>query len=71
VRDTLDTQFASFLRKKRGQVPYAVFARRLGMTPSSLFRLENGQQSITLRKLQQVLSRLRCKAADVFGQINN
>jgi len=36
------------------------------MTPSSLFRLENGQQSITLRNLQQVMDRLHCKLTDIF-----
>jgi DNA-binding Xre family transcriptional regulator len=38
------------------------------MTPSSLFRLENGQQSITLKKLQQILDRLRCSVQDIFPQ---
>jgi len=40
------------------EATYAVFARKLGMTPSSLFRLENGQQSITLKKLQIIMDRL-------------
>jgi hypothetical protein len=37
-----------------------------GKYPSSLFRLENGQQSITLKKLQQILGRLRCSIQDIF-----
>ena len=36
------------------------------MTPSSLFRLENGQQSITLKKQQQIMDRLHCSAQDIF-----
>jgi hypothetical protein len=31
-----------------GEATYAQFARKLGITPSTLFRLENRQQSITL-----------------------
>ena len=66
MRQTLDTELASFLRKRRGETPYATFAKKLGITPSSLFRLENGQQSITLKKLQQIMDRLRCNLTDIF-----
>jgi hypothetical protein len=32
-----------------------------------LFRLENCQQSITLRRLEEVLKRLKCEVAAVLG----
>jgi transcriptional regulator with XRE-family HTH domain len=67
MRQTLDHQLATFLRKRRGQITYAAFARKLGITPSSLFRLENCQQSITLKTLQQIMDRLKCSWADVFS----
>ena len=66
MRQTLDNQLAIFLRKRRGKVTYAAFAVKLGITPSSLFRLENCQQSITLKTLQQILDRLRCDIQDIF-----
>jgi len=66
MRSSLDKELAEFLRKKRGDTSYAVFARKLGMTPSSLFRLENGQQSITLKNLESILERLKCSLNDVF-----
>jgi transcriptional regulator with XRE-family HTH domain len=66
MRQTLDHQLASFLREKRGETPYAAFAKKLGITPSSLFRLENGQQSTTLKKLQQMMDRLKCSWSDMF-----
>jgi transcriptional regulator with XRE-family HTH domain len=66
MRRTLDKELANYLRKRRGETTFAAFARRLGMTPSSLHRLENGQQSITLKKLQQIMDRLRCDFQDIF-----
>jgi DNA-binding Xre family transcriptional regulator len=66
MRQSLDKKLAKFLRAKRGTTPYAVFAKKLGIRPSSLFRLENCQQSITLKTLQQVLDRLKCGVSDIF-----
>jgi transcriptional regulator with XRE-family HTH domain len=67
MRESLDKKkLAVFLRKKRGETPYATFAKKLGITPSSLFRLENGQQSITLKTLEQILDRLNLDLNDVF-----
>lgn len=57
---------ANFLRKKRGEETYAAFGKKVGLSGSTLFRLENNQQSITVQKLEVVLSRLKCTMADVF-----
>ena len=46
---------------------YAEFSRKLGFPPSTLHRLENAGQSITLRNLQQIMSRLKCGLSDIFG----
>ena len=70
MRRTLDQQLASFLRKRRGETPYAAFARKLGITPSSLFRLENGQQSVTLKTLRQIMDRLQCSWSDIITAQN-
>ena len=59
-------QLAEWLRKRRGEVTYAAFAKKLGITPSSLFRLENRQQSTTLKTLQQIMDRLKCPWSDIF-----
>ena len=66
MRQTLDKQLAIFLRKRRGEITYAAFARKLGITPSSLLRLENCQQSVTLKTLQQIMDRLKCSWPDIF-----
>jgi DNA-binding Xre family transcriptional regulator len=39
----------------------------LGVTPSTVFRLEQKQQSITLRSLGKILERMRCSYKDVFA----
>ena len=64
---SLDKQFGRFLRERRGHVSYAVFARRLGISASTLYRLETGEQSVTLGKLEEILKRLKLPISDVFG----
>jgi hypothetical protein len=64
VRQSLDKQLGAFLRKKRGEQTFADFSRMLGLPPSTL---ERGEQSITLRKLQGILLRLKCNVSDIFG----
>ena len=63
---SLDKQFGRFLRDKRGEASYAVFARKLGISASTLHRLENAEQSVTLGKLEDILERLKVEARDVF-----
>lgn len=45
---------------------FADFSRKLGLPPSTLHRLEQCQQSITLRGLQQIMKRLKCGLRDIF-----
>ena len=67
VRPSLDQQFARFLRRKRGERPCAQFARKLGISASTLHRLENGQQGTTLQRFQQILGRLKCLVREDFS----
>ena len=63
---TLDKQFGRFLRQQRGQTSYSVFAKQIGVSASTLYRLENAEQSVTLGKLEDVLKRLKACVRDVF-----
>ncbi|WP_009962617.1 helix-turn-helix domain-containing protein [Verrucomicrobium spinosum] len=63
----LDEKLAAFLRKKRGEMTYAAFSRKVGLPASTIFRLEQCQQSITLGRLQTVMERLKCSLDDIFG----
>ena len=66
VGKSLDKQFGRFLRERRGDVSYAVFARKLGISASTLYRLETGEQSVTLGKLEDILKKLKAGTTDVF-----
>lgn len=47
---------------------YAQFSRKVGIAASTLFRLENGQQSFTLGRLERVMKRLKVKLPDIFPE---
>ena len=63
----LDKKLAAFLRTQRGEMTFAAFSKKIGLPPSTLFRLERCEQSITLGRLQQVMDRLKCSLEDIFG----
>ena len=65
---SLDKAFADYLKSMRGEQSYASLARKLGISESSLYRLINEEQSVTLRGLDNILQRLNLAPADVFGE---
>jgi transcriptional regulator with XRE-family HTH domain len=62
----LRQQLADYLRKARGAQTYAQFGRRIGMSASSLQRLEMAEQNITIDSLEKLTQRLKCDVADIF-----
>ena len=66
MRSSLDKHLGTFLRKKRGEMTFAAFSRMTGLPPSTLHRLESGEQSITLGRLQQLMVRLKVRLADIY-----
>jgi len=62
----LDKQLATFLRKKRGSLSYAEFARKVGVSHQTLFRIEHGEHHLTLDKLEMVLVKLKIHLKDIF-----
>jgi len=63
----MQKQLGKFLRKKRGNMSYPAFGRKLGISSSSLQRMEMGDQNVTLKTLEHLLKRLQCDVNDVFG----
>ncbi len=66
VAQRLAKQLGAFLKKKRGGLTYAQFARKTGLSDSTLQRLEMGEQNVTLKTIEQLTQRLKCKVADLF-----
>lgn len=64
---SMQKQLAQFLRRRRGKLSYPAFARKLGLSSSSLHRMEMGEQNVTLKTLEFLLKRLKCSVTDVFG----
>jgi transcriptional regulator with XRE-family HTH domain len=71
VAASLHRQLSQFLRKKRGNMTYPAFARKLGLSSSSLHRMEMGEQNVTLKTLEHILKRFRCSASDIFDDQNS
>jgi DNA-binding Xre family transcriptional regulator len=64
----LANELAAFLRKRRGDLTYQQFARKTGLSDSTLHRLELGEQNITLDTLEQLCDRLKCSISEIFGE---
>src|SRR5206468_267691 len=62
----LARRLAGRLLELRGETPQYLFARRLGISKSSLNRIELGDQNVSLRTLDRLCGRLRCDVAELF-----
>jgi len=65
---SMQKQLGQFLRRRRGELTLPAFARKLGISSSSLHRMELGEQNVTLKTLELLLKRLKCNASDVFDE---
>jgi transcriptional regulator with XRE-family HTH domain len=63
---SLQTRLGRFLRRRRGHLSLPAFARKLGVSKSSLQRMELGEQNVTLKTLDLLLKRLKCGVSEVF-----
>lgn len=68
MRSNLEKHLGQFLRQQRGEMTFAEFARKTGLPPSTLHRLESCEQSLTLGRLQQLMTRLNVRLADIFPE---
>lgn len=66
MQRNLDRQLAKFLRKQRGELSYAQFAKKTGLSHQTLYRIEHGEHHLTLDKLETVLVKLKIRLKDVF-----
>lgn len=54
------------MRAARGSATLAQFGRKLGISDSTLQRIEVADQNVTLDTLEQITKRLGCKIHDIF-----
>ena len=66
VRKSLDVQLAQYLRKARGELSYAQFSKKTGLSHTTLHRLERGEHHLTLNKLETLMTKLKIRLKDVF-----
>jgi DNA-binding Xre family transcriptional regulator len=66
MADRLAKQLAAFLRKTRGDLTFQQFSRKVGISDSTLHRMELAEQNVTLKTLEQICDRLKCKVSDIF-----
>jgi transcriptional regulator with XRE-family HTH domain len=66
VRRHLEKQLAAFLRKERGALSYAKFSKMVGLSHTTLHRLERGEHHLTLNKLERVLEKMNVSLKDIF-----
>jgi len=66
VKQKLDLQLAKFLRKARGELSYAQFSKKTGVSHMTLHRLERGEHHLTLYKLETIMGKLKVRLKDVF-----
>ena len=66
MRRHLEKQLAAFLRKERGELSYARFSKKVGISHTTLHRIERGEHHLTLSKLETVIEKLGVCLKDIF-----
>lgn len=62
----LRARLAVFIRNARGDVPQRVFARKMGVAQSTIMRIENEDQNVTLDTLEQLCKAFHVDVGDLF-----
>ena len=66
MRRNLDRQLAEFLKRERGSLSYADFSKKIGLSHTTIHRIERGEHHLTLNKLETILGRLKIKLRDIY-----
>ena len=56
------------LKKYRGEKSQVYFAKKLGISKSSLNRIEIGEQNISLKTIEIICDRLKINIKDLFDE---
>ena len=66
MKNSLRTRLAKKLRTLRGEKTIRLFAEELGLSKSTLHKLEQGEQNLTLDQLQRICDGLGCDVGELF-----
>ena len=61
MKRNFDGQLAKYLRKARGEMSYAQFSKKTGLSHMTLFRIEKGEHHLTMNKLETLLNKLKIR----------
>ena len=64
--DNLAIRLGQRLQELRGEEPQLQFSKKLGISNSSLNRMEQGEQNVSLKTLETLCKRLKCDVGDLF-----
>ena len=67
----LRERLARFIREKRGDIPQREFARKIGVTQSTVMRIENRDQNVTIKTLETLCRAFHADIGDLFPRIDN
>ncbi len=59
-------RLARNIRRRRGRASQRVFAKKLGISQSTLARIENAGQNTTINTLRQIMKALKCDIGELF-----
>ena len=62
-----EKKFARKLKELRGDQSQVAFAKRLGIAQSTLNRLENLEQSVTLHLIEKIADRLKLDISELVS----
>jgi len=63
----LDRKLAEFLEKERGDLSYAEFGRKLGLSKTTVYNLEKLWRSASLQTVEQICQKLLVSPSEIFG----
>ena len=66
----LARRLAKKVRGLRGDVPQMRFCRKLGISNTSLHRIEMADQNVSLKTLEVLCKKLKCDVGDLFPPLD-
>ena len=66
----LRQRLAKFIKEKRGDLTQRAFARKIGVAQSTIMRIENLEQNVTLKTLENICRFYHVDIAELFPRMD-